>query len=251
MVFSTLVEYFLEFLKFFQSTQIIGLIAFTMVCLMLFFAAYISLQNLHQNFCIGTVLNTLKSRNFVDSPLQHGEILNINSIISMYDYPALHSVWREYYNSIPIENNPKALASPVDAGVLFTLEKLNLTVRQWDRVASLFISIGLMLTFMGLVAALQQSGNAILTAGEEANDIKGALSMLLVVVSSKFILSITGLACAITLNLVIDARGRRNARLIAELTSSLNHAIRYIPVETLLMDMSHSLRKIDARGDVS
>jgi len=251
MIFSALVELFLEFLKIFQSSTIIGFISFTMISIMLVSCALVTLQNRHQNQCLSTVFKTFKSRNFEQVPLQKGELININSIFNMYDYPALHAIWREYYSAIPINGEHSEIVSPVDAGLIFTAESLNLSVRKWDRVSSLFISIGLVLTFMGLVAALQQSGNAILTAGDDTTDLKGALSTLLVVVSSKFILSITGLVCSITLNIAAEARARKNARDLAEFTALLNRAIRYIPVETLLMDMRVSLQKIVAREDVS
>lgn len=245
MVFGILVEKFLSFLSIFQRSEIIGLIAFLMLICLIFSILIISTHKLHQNICLNTLAENLHKQKTFSPTDTSQSISNINSIIKSYAYPTLNRAWSEFLSSIDFDQKRNQYVSPIDMHAIFTIEALNLNTRKWERVSSLFISIGLIFTFMGLVAALQQSGYAILTAGDETNDVKSSLSILLVVVSSKFILSITGLTCSIILNLFIDYKLQRNKKSLNLFLQKLNKIVLYIPVEMLLMDIRKSLRQIE------
>ena len=77
-------------------------------------------------------------------------------------YRRLVNAWREF--------NETALPPPTDSGVLrnterpavfFNREDLGLEAGIWRQVPALFVSIGLLLTFLGLVAALEQTGKVL------------------------------------------------------------------------------------------
>lgn len=245
MVFQTLVEEFLDFLSIFQRSEIIGMIAVLMLICLIFSILIIATQNLHQNICLNSLAENLHQQKTLSPTDTSQSISNINSIVKSYAYPTLNRAWSEFLSSINFDQKRNQYFSPIDMHTIFTIEALNLNTKRWERVSSLFISIGLIFTFMGLVAALQQSGYAILTAGDQANDVKSSLSILLVVVSSKFILSITGLACSIIINLFIDYKLQRNQKSLNLFLLKLNKIVLYIPVEIILMDIRKSLHQIE------
>ena len=160
-----------------------------------------------------------------------------------YDYADFQRAWREYYSSVEFDRDANSFVSPLDPNMIFNPEALGFNMRRFDRISSLFVSVGLVLTFMGLVAALQQSGAAILSAGAADADIKVALSELLQVVSSKFILSITGLSCSIIINLAIERRIRYNRRTVETLNVALSKTVKFMPIEAIFFDIRSLLRE--------
>ncbi|RUV24360.1 hypothetical protein EOD29_35720, partial [Mesorhizobium sp. M1A.T.Ca.IN.004.03.1.1] len=66
----------------------------------------------------------------------------------------------------------------------------------WRIVPGLFVSVGLFLTFLGLIAALS-------TMAQGAEIDSGVMRQLLSVASAKFIMSLTGLFCSIVFTILL------------------------------------------------
>ena len=60
--------------------------------------------------------------------------------------------WTEYFYSVKPDLKLGRPSTPIEPGSVFNIESLNLNLRNFERVAALFLSVGLVLTFMGLVA---------------------------------------------------------------------------------------------------
>lgn len=237
-----LIETIVALLSVFKSDRAIGSIVAVMIACALFAIVRVATANLHQNFCINSVWHIL-TRSGDQDTLAHA-----SSTARAYDYPEFNARWAEFHASVKADPTSGRPSTPVHPSSLFSIEALGLTMRNYERVAALFVSVGLVLTFMGLVAALQQSGVAILSAGSADTDIKSALSDLLLIVSSKFILSITGLACSITINLAIDQRLNYNRRCVSRMNAALDAAVDFVPAEVLLRDMRDLLAQTQSPG---
>ena len=242
MPFERLVALTLDALSIFKSEYAIGVIVAVMLCAAIFVIIRIFISDLHQNFCIRAVCAALKT-GYYNPSSSSGEALKRASEVALsYDYADFQRAWREYYSSVEFDRDANSFVSPLDPNMIFNPEALGFNMRRFDRISSLFVSVGLVLTFMGLVAALQQSGAAILSAGAADADIKVALSELLQVVSSKFILSITGLSCSIIINLAIERRTRYNRRTVEILNMALSKTVKFMPIEAIFFDIRSLLQ---------
>jgi hypothetical protein len=98
----------------------------------------------------------------------------------------------------------------------------------WRHVPSLFVSVGLFLTFLGLVSALNsmvvENGG---TIGEEQ------LNVLLSVASAKFIMSLTGLACSIVFTLVLRKGMHDVEEMSHQLADGLEERLAFLSLEGL------------------
>jgi len=110
------------------------------------------------------------------------------------------AAWREFRETlVPHEEAGQViLRNSVRPSAFFNVEDLGFSPGFWRYVPSLFVSVGLFLTFLGLVSALE---SIVPPKGEViGND---QLSTLLSVASAKFIMSLTGLLCSILFTVVL------------------------------------------------
>ncbi|MBB5753357.1 hypothetical protein [Prosthecomicrobium pneumaticum] len=109
-------------------------------------------------------------------------------------------VWREFSETLIVEDGGgrPIYRNSVRPAAFFNLEDMGFGVGFWRHVPSLFVSVGLFLTFLGLVSALDsmvtESGGSI--GAQQMND-------LLSVASAKFIMSLTGLFCSIVFTIAL------------------------------------------------
>ncbi len=114
---------------------------------------------------------------------------------------------------VPESSRGEVVRNNVRPSVFFNAEELEFETRWWRVWPGLFVSVGLLLTFLGLIAALTAIG------GDEITD--NSLRQLLNAASAKFIMSLTGLACSI----VISVAGRISTNLVDKKIRSLCHVI--------------------------
>lgn len=81
------------------------------------------------------------------------------------------------------------------------LEDLRFGLSAWRIWPGLFVSVGLLLTFLGLIAALAATQHSIQVGGGDQQKMIEALERLLATASAKFTMSLTGLACSILFTL--------------------------------------------------
>ena len=150
-------------------------------------------------------------------------------------YGRLESAWREF--------NETALAPVADSGILrntvrpvvfFNREDLGLEAGMWRQVPALFVSIGLLLTFLGLVAALEQTGRVLEL---DATDTATGLTTLLNVASAKFIMSLTGLACSIVFTVVLRFSTKRKDEALHTLCADIERGCDFMSEQDVLREM--------------
>lgn len=145
---------------------------------------------------------------------------------------AVARAWAEYEETIIWPDREGEFArNALRPGQFINLEDLGFSAGWWRIVSGLFVTVGLALTFLGLIAALDQVGEVMKTA--EGNDLRVALTKLLTIASAKFIMSLTGIVCSIIFTVWLR-RGlsvlEREARLLCE---AIEKRLSFIALEHL------------------
>ncbi len=108
----------------------------------------------------------------------------------------LAAAWDEFNETLFIEeiDGQSQVRNAVRPGFFFNLEDLHFGPGFFRILPGVFVSGGLALTFLGLIAALNQMAGPM-------ND--AAMTQLLRIASAKFIMSLTGLVCSIALTITL------------------------------------------------
>jgi methyl-accepting chemotaxis protein len=148
--------------------------------------------------------------------------------------------WREFRETlVPHEEAGElVLRNSVRPSTFFNVEDLGFGPGFWRVVPSLFVSIGLFLTFLGLVSALEAiagQGGGTITA-QQLND-------LLTVASAKFIMSLTGLLCSILFTIVLRVGISRLEVTAHELAGEIEERLTFISLESLAVEQLSAVRE--------
>lgn len=148
--------------------------------------------------------------------------------------------WDEYQETlIPHRqaDGPNILRNSVRPGDFFNLEDLHFGAGFWRILPGLFVTIGLFLTFLGLIAALN-------TMVDESGEITtSAMAELLTVASAKFIMSLTGLFCSIIFTIVLRMQMGKIEKAINELNRSLEKRLSFLSLEYLAEEQLMATRE--------
>jgi ABC-type transporter Mla subunit MlaD len=140
----------------------------------------------------------------------------------------LATAWAKYKETlVPHEEDGKViLRNAVRPSMFLNPEDLGFGVGFWRIVPGLFVSGGLFLTFLGLIAALS-------TMAQGAEIDSGVMRQLLSVASAKFIMSLTGLFCSIVFTILLRSIYGRLEQSIHELCAAVEQRLTYISLEAL------------------
>ncbi|TCN30175.1 hypothetical protein [Sinorhizobium americanum] len=140
----------------------------------------------------------------------------------------LAAAWAKYKETlVPHEEDGKViLRNAVRPSMFLNPEDLGFGVGFWRIVPGLFVSGGLFLTFLGLIAALS-------TMAQGAEIDSGVMRQLLSVASAKFIMSLTGLFCSIVFTILLRSIYGWLERSIHELCAAVEQRLTYISLEAL------------------
>lgn len=150
----------------------------------------------------------------------------------------LADAWHEYRETlVPHEEAGQVmLRNAVRPSIFLNPEDLGFGVGWWRILPGLFVSTGLFLTFLGLIAALQ-------TLGARANIDSVAMQELLSVASAKFIMSLTGLLCSIVFTLVLRLDYDRLEKALHGLCNEIERHLTYISLEALAAEQLTATRE--------
>jgi ElaB/YqjD/DUF883 family membrane-anchored ribosome-binding protein len=152
--------------------------------------------------------------------------------------------WSEYRETNVVENRDGAesIRNALRPSMFFNLEDLGFSPG-WRRVVpGLFVSVGLAFTFLGLIAALKQTGVSLETATGGGGDATVALQELLTIASAKFIMSLTGLACSIVFTMVLRHGIHLLEHDVQGFCNALEERLSYVSLEELAMDQLAAIR---------
>lgn len=158
----------------------------------------------------------------------------------------LVEAWFSFRETVLIgDDTSEPLRYTVRPNTYFMLGKLGLEDGIWRQIPALFVSVGLLLTFLGLVAALESTGQ-VLDAGGNAASADG-LKRLLQVASAKFIMSLTGLACSILFTLWLRGCAGWMQSELDRLCRKIEQGGKFVNEQDLLLELSREAREQTAQ----
>lgn len=152
------------------------------------------------------------------------------------------NAWKEYRETIvPCQQGEEInLRNAVRPSEFFNLEDLGFGPGFWRIVPGLFVTFGLFLTFLGLISALDTTGQAL---GAVDGDTTAALNDLLTVASAKFIMSLTGLLCSIIFTIALRWQMGRLEGDIQRLNKAIEERLSYISLEDIAVEQLAAIRE--------
>ncbi len=143
-------------------------------------------------------------------------------------------VWQEYRKTLIFRGNAQRAIILASTRPSNFFNARNLLV-QYDFVRSLpnfFVGLGLLGTFIGLIAALTFSTQS-LTAAVDQEQIKEALNRLLTTAAAKFYISAAGLVASLTLSLLIKLTLKHLHWRVHQINDTLEERLLFVSEQTI------------------
>lgn len=156
-------------------------------------------------------------------------------------YTAIVAAWTEYRETLVLHGAGEArhLRNSVRPSTFLNLEDLEYGAGFWRIVPGLFVTIGLFLTFLGLVAAL----NVMNVKSADPAALQASLDALLTTASAKFIMSLTGLACSIVFTVVLRIGLGKLEHHINALCSRVEYLLKFISLEEIAAEQLQAIKE--------
>jgi hypothetical protein len=155
-------------------------------------------------------------------------------------HPALELGWAHYRSQLtPTEDG--RLAASIHATDAF--DHADTPARTLEWWANIMVAIGLVITFMGIVAALTEATSAMSGGGAA---MQGALINLLTIAATKFWTSIAGVLASIILRLAARRRRQAIEAQEAHFFALLDACVRFAPPEKVMLEQLAVLGRIEA-----
>lgn len=151
----------------------------------------------------------------------------------------LAAVWKEFAETLIIqdEGGRPVYHNSVRPSAFFNLEDMGFGAGFWRHMPGLFVSVGLFLTFLGLVSALDSMASADGgTIGAEQ------LNTLLTVASAKFIMSLTGLLCSIIFTVLLRSQVANAEGAAHRLAEGIEERLSFLSLERLAADQLAAIK---------
>ncbi|MFT3997438.1 MAG: hypothetical protein QM667_08525 [Asticcacaulis sp.] len=146
------------------------------------------------------------------------------------------------YRSLLVDSEGDGFVTSIRAAEAF--DRLDEPARALEWWANILVAVGLVITFLGIVAALSEATSAMASGGGGAQ-MQNALMGLLAIAATKFWTSISGVLCSIILRIV--ARFWRKAIESAEagLFVTLDSCVGFMPPEKVSLEQLKSLKRLE------
>ncbi|MFN3805962.1 hypothetical protein [Asticcacaulis sp.] len=146
------------------------------------------------------------------------------------------------YRSVLVENGDSFVGSVRAAEAFDQLDEPARALEWW---ANIMVAVGLVITFLGIVAALSEATLAM--AGSPASGtMQASLMGLLAIAATKFWTSIAGVLSSIFLRLFARSRRRAIQTAEAELFVMLDSCLNFMPTEKVALEQLKALQRIEA-----
>ena len=150
----------------------------------------------------------------------------------------LGKAWLEFKETtLQPATDSEVLRNTVRPAAFFNREDLGLEAGTWRQVPAFFVSVGLFLTFLGLVAALEQTGSVLDGASPDAGATVEGLKTLLQVASAKFIMSLTGLFCSIVFSVALRVSAKHKDGALHALCSDVEDGCDFLSEQDVLRQL--------------
>lgn len=158
-----------------------------------------------------------------------------------YGHQTLADAWHEYRETLVLygEGDSRLYRNSVRPSNFFNTDDLKYGAGFWRIVPGLFVTVGLFLTFMGLVAAL----SVMKVDGVDSATLQTSLDKLLSAASAKFIMSLTGLLCSILFTIVLRIGTDRIEANVHRLCSRLESQLKFISLEDVSVEQLNAIKE--------
>ncbi len=148
------------------------------------------------------------------------------------------------YRSMLVETEEGTFATSVRAAEAF--DRLDEPARSLEWWANILVAVGLVVTFLGIVAALSEATAAMGQAGgANGSAMETALMGLLAIAATKFWTSIAGVLASIILRVVARFRRKRIEAVAASLFEGLDACVQFMPPEKVILEQLKSLKRVE------
>lgn len=151
---------------------------------------------------------------------------------------ALVQAWREFQESF-VDENADPIRNTSRPGTFFGRVAPRLSYLTF--ASNIFVGVGLILTFLGLIVALGQAAQGM--SGTDVADAKNALASLLTVAGAKFFTSVGGLLCSIWLRSAEHDLAGRSRKLSDQICSLLERGLLYVPPQRLAVEQLEVMKE--------
>ncbi|MGA9660028.1 MAG: hypothetical protein WBQ60_13155 [Asticcacaulis sp.] len=148
------------------------------------------------------------------------------------------------FRSMLVDTESGHFATSVRAAEAF--DRFDEPARVLEWWANIMVAIGLVITFLGIVAALTEATAAMGQAGgSNSGAMEAALMGLLAIAATKFWTSIAGVLASIILRVVARFRRKRIGLLEASLFENLDSCVQFMPPEKVIFEQLKSLKRVE------
>jgi hypothetical protein len=151
---------------------------------------------------------------------------------------ALVQAWREFQETF-VDENADPIRNTGRPSVFFGRVAPRLAYLTF--ASNVFVGVGLILTFLGLIVALGQAAQGM--SGDDVGAAKAALAGLLTVAGAKFFTSVGGLAASIWLRFVEHGLSKKSRALTEQISSLLERGLLYVPPQRLAVEQLEVMRE--------
>ena len=150
-------------------------------------------------------------------------------------YAQITVAWDEFRETLIEDTSADrpVLRNSVRPSSFFNLEDLHFGPGFSRYMPGLFVTVGLFLTFLGLISALQQITGL---SNASTDEMRASLEGLLGAASAKFIMSLTGLLASIIFTIILRGLAGKVERRIYALCTDLESRLSFISLEAIAME---------------
>lgn len=159
---------------------------------------------------------------------------------------AIVEAWDEFHETVLTpEKGDEALRNGLRPALFFNAEDLGMSPGFWRIMPSLFVSAGLICTFLGLIVLLHDFSEAMKNAPLERKAVvlQDQMPEFIGLAGAKFIMSLSGLACSMALTILLRRGGDRVERAIHGLCRSIEQRVTFLSLESLASDQLSVIRE--------
>lgn len=132
-----------------------------------------------------------------------------------------------------MHDGPAVMRNSIRPASFMNIDDLGFGQGFFRILPNLFVSLGLLLTFLGLVAALHQFSQTMTTQSAGATELDSAMTSFMQIASAKFIMSLVGLVCSILFTALLRWRSGALDSKLHKLCLSIERRLVFVSLEDI------------------
>ena len=161
------------------------------------------------------------------------------------EFERIAFTWDEFRETLVLDDieEPPVFRNSVRPSVFFNTEDLNFGAGFYRFLPGLFVTVGLLFTFLGLISALDATVGLLPNSeGDTVNNSNDALKTLLDLATAKFIMSLTGLFASIIFTVVLRTRMGKLEKAMHRLCVVLEGKLSFVSLESVAIEQLRTSR---------